>query len=150
MINLRKYGTNHPMTFELNNYCENNNLYVGLVTHEEGWPEPWSSLTVNLSVKCADDCAFIDTNNNGEEIIDWLVENKLGKPTGRIKVSGWCVYPEFKFNVETLMEHVTNDDRQCYEDEFDDEEEYIPSSTYRDYGPSNPWDAPGMSVKDFL
>ena len=24
------------------------------------------------------------------------------------------------------------------------------SSTYRDYGPSNPWDAPGMSVKDFI
>ena len=40
-------------------------------------------------------------------------------------------------------------DVACDEDEFDDEE-YIPSSTYRDYGPSNPWDAPGMSVKDFI
>ena len=30
------------------------------------------------------------------------------------------------------------------------DEEYIPSSTRRDYGPSNPWDAPGMSVKDFI
>ena len=40
-------------------------------------------------------------------------------------------------------------DVACDEDEFDDEE-YIPSSTNRDYGPSNPWDAPGMSVKDFI
>lgn len=32
----------------------------------------------------------------------------------------------------------------------DYEEEYIPSSSRRDYGPSNPWDAPGMSVKDFI
>ena len=46
-------------------------------------------------------------------------------------------------------------DEACDEDEFDneellDEKEYVPSSTYRDYGPSNPWDAPGMSVRDFV
>lgn len=36
-------------------------------------------------------------------------------------------------------------------DESDyDDEEYIPSSTNRDYGPSNPWDAPGMSIRDFI
>lgn len=29
------------------------------------------------------------------------------------------------------------------------EREYT-SSTARDYGPSNPWDAPGMSVRDFI
>ena len=26
----------------------------------------------------------------------------------------------------------------------------IPSSTARDYVPSNPWDAPGMSISDFI
>lgn len=30
------------------------------------------------------------------------------------------------------------------------EDNLIRSSTCRDYGPSNPWDAPGMSVKDFI
>ena len=29
-------------------------------------------------------------------------------------------------------------------------EEYIPSAENGDYGPSNPWDAPGMSIKDFI
>lgn len=33
-------------------------------------------------------------------------------------------------------------------DNYDDE--YTPSSTYGDYGPSNPWDAPGMSKQDFI
>lgn len=33
-------------------------------------------------------------------------------------------------------------------DNYDDE--YIPSSTYGDYSPSNPWDAPGMSKSDFI
>lgn len=30
------------------------------------------------------------------------------------------------------------------------EGDYIPSSTNRDYSPSNPWDAPGMSIRDFI
>ena len=32
----------------------------------------------------------------------------------------------------------------------DDDDEYVPSSTNGDYSPSNPWDAPGMSVSDFI
>ena len=32
----------------------------------------------------------------------------------------------------------------------DEDEEYIPSAENGDYSPSNPWDAPGMSVKDFI
>ena len=35
------------------------------------------------------------------------------------------------------------------EEEYD-EEEYYSSSTYGDYSPSNPWDAPGMSIRDFI
>ena len=33
----------------------------------------------------------------------------------------------------------------CYE-----EEHCCPSATAGDYGPGNPWDAPGMSVMDFI
>ena len=32
----------------------------------------------------------------------------------------------------------------------DEDEEYIPSSENGDYGPSNPWDAPGMKISDFI
>ena len=31
-----------------------------------------------------------------------------------------------------------------------EEDDYCPSSTYGDYSPSNPWDAPGMSIRDFI
>ena len=30
------------------------------------------------------------------------------------------------------------------------EDDYCPSSTNGDYSPSNPWDAPGMSIRDFI
>jgi len=33
---------------------------------------------------------------------------------------------------------------------YEEEENYTPSCTAHDYSPSNPWDAPGMSVSDFL
>jgi hypothetical protein len=36
----------------------------------------------------------------------------------------------------------------CFDDDGD--KEYIPSSTNGDYSPSNPWDAPGMKMKDFI
>lgn len=111
MLNLHKYGNDHPMSFELASYCENDNLYVGLLTTEYGYPEPWQNLTVNLSVKCANNCAYIDTNNNGTEIIDWLVNNNLGRLTGKTRASGWCFYPEFEFNMDELMKHVVSDHR---------------------------------------
>lgn len=35
-------------------------------------------------------------------------------------------------------------------EEYNFEQKYCPSCTGADYGPSNPWDAPGMSVHDFI
>ena len=35
--------------------------------------------------------------------------------------------------------------REYYGDDY-----YTPSATFRDYGPGNPWDAPGMSIHDFI
>ena len=103
-LTLNKYGNEYPMTFEVKNYSNNGNLYVGLITHHEGFPEPWQNLTINLNIPCKANCAFIDINNNGMQILDWLVDNGLGRILAREKVSGFCVYPEFEFDMEKLME----------------------------------------------
>lgn len=34
--------------------------------------------------------------------------------------------------------------------EYEHRNDYCPSCTAGDYGPGNPWDAPGMSIKDFI
>lgn len=111
-LTLNAWGADHPITFHLANYAENNNLYVGMITHYEGYPEPYGDLTVNLSVKCAENCAFIDTNNCGEKILLWLIENKLGDLTGRMQPSGFCLFPEFEFDMNELMKYVTLDERE--------------------------------------
>ena len=104
-LTLNAWGTNHPISFKLDHYADNGNLYVGMITWEEGWEEPWSDLTVNLGVKCADNCAFIDTNNNGENIVEWLIANNLATLTENIRASGWCVYPEMRFNMPELLKY---------------------------------------------
>lgn len=106
ILTLNAWGSNHKITLDLDHYAENGNLYVGLVSWDEGFPEPWSDLTVNLSVPCKPNCAFIDTNNNGEQIIDWLIKNGLGKKTRRIGQSGWCTYPEFEFDMDAVNKYV--------------------------------------------
>lgn len=47
------------------------------------------------------------------------------------------------------VEHLVNEAKMTYESGEDDEL-YVRSSTNGDYSPSNPWDAPGMSVSDFI
>ena len=37
-----------------------------------------------------------------------------------------------------------------YEPETEEDYHYCPSSVTGDYGPGNPWDAPGMSIRDFI
>lgn len=103
---LKRYGNEYPMTFNLNNYKNNGNLYIGMITNTEGYDEHWSDLTVNFATKCEENCAYIDTNNNGDGIIAWLEEHGLGNATGKYKKSGFCWYPEFKFNMENLLQYV--------------------------------------------
>ena len=50
----------------------------------------------------------------------------------------WCQVERIVSRAETEL------------DEEDGDEHYAPSSTYGDYSPSNPWDAPGMSIHDFI
>lgn len=91
----------YEVWFEISSYIENNNLAI-LMNCNEG---PFATLTVNLSTKCTPNCAFVDTNNCpwAEEFIE---SNKLGKPTGRIEASGWCLYPEYEFSLDKVKKYI--------------------------------------------
>lgn len=103
---LEKYGQSYAINFKIGKYAMMDNLYIGMITYdEEGNPEPWSNLTVNLMVKCVRNRAFIDINNNGEEILDWLKKNKLGTTTGRLQLSGFVIYPEFEFDMDKVRKY---------------------------------------------
>jgi hypothetical protein len=59
-------------------------------------------LTVNLPNyhKTDASCAYVDSNNH-PTIVDWLKTNNIAEPTGMIAHSGFCEYPEMRFNFES-------------------------------------------------
>jgi hypothetical protein len=56
------------------------------------------------------------------------------------------------FEQDMMDGRVDFSDGEVTEAEYTLEEfgEYIPSAENGDYSPSNPWDAPGMSISDFI
>jgi len=77
---------------------------------EDGMYFPYGTLTVNLEGKTLEkDCAFVDVNNNGSSILEWIEKNGLGKRTGRIEQSGFCLFPEVKFNIEEIDKYKRKD-----------------------------------------
>ena len=97
---LYRHGKYWPIYLDIATYAENGSLAIQMLTDDNGFMEPWSMLTVNLSVTLPEGYAYVDTNNNGDEILDWIIENELGELTGELGYSGFCIYPLVKFNLE--------------------------------------------------
>ena len=90
----------YDVRVERSKYRNNNSLAIMLICkNEDGYEEPFATLTVNLGYDdIVDDIyQFVDTNNCpwAEEFIK---ENNLGTPTGVYGRSGYCSYPLYEFN----------------------------------------------------
>ena len=60
-------------------------------------------ITVNIDYPLSGDnetTAFIDTNNLNAFLIErFLQENQIATPTGEYGQSGFCTYPEYRFDL---------------------------------------------------
>ena len=117
MLEYEAFGRKYPIQLKVTSYLNNGNLAIQMYDWIEGYPEPWAMLTVNLWDVCEKDCAYVDTNNNGKKILDWIKKNNLGRVTGRERCSGYCKYPEVHFNEERLRE-LDQDGYEKYEEQF--------------------------------
>jgi hypothetical protein len=81
----------------------NGTLAVISTINENGYDEPFATLTVNLpdSLLLRNDQAYVDTNNN-PWVEKFLQDNKIAVRTGEVAISGWCTYPLYKFNLEMI------------------------------------------------
>lgn len=77
-------------------YTTTGNTAIQLMNYEEG---PIACATVNVT-PLPKNMIAIDTNNNGEEIVNWLLENKIiiGRPLYNVE-SGYCSYPVYRLNL---------------------------------------------------
>ncbi len=107
-----RYGGEYDVSLEINTYLNNGSMYVGLVEQGE-YPEPYGDLTVNLGGKVPDYCGYVDLNNM-PELEKFTKDNDLGEFTGLTRISGFCEYPLYLFNVDKLREMCPNG-MQAYE-----------------------------------
>ena len=100
-----EYGGKYIVSPWIDMYGNNDNLFVGLYCQDKGgeyW-EPFCDVTVN-TVSLAYLEGAIDTNNNGEKIVDFLETNGFGQRTPYVVKSGFCTFPIFKFDEERLKQ----------------------------------------------
>lgn len=96
-------GATEQVTLFVSTYANNKSLFVGMTTMEDGVPEPYCDVTVNLLETLPPYCAFVDTNNM-PELEDFLVKNGLAEYTGLEQRSGYCTYPLYRFDTERMRE----------------------------------------------
>ena len=109
-----QWGSTEKVTIDINSYLNNGCLYIGLVSHEEGYPEPFGDLTVNLDGQVPDYCAYVDLNNM-PELEKFIEENRMGEFSGLVKQSGFSQYPLYMFDAEKLRE-LCPEGMKMYED----------------------------------
>lgn len=103
MVKLRLNGKR--VYYKVSTYMESDRIALLLEDEDHA---PYGVVTVNipeLELK-NNNCSFIDINNMGVEILDWLEINNFGKCTGAFGTSGFCMYPEFEFNEEIIKEKI--------------------------------------------
>lgn len=76
-------------------------IAIQATINEDGFEEPWSTITVNLGELPEENMAAIDVNNNGANILDELI-NAGFCTLLYFKRSGYCEYPVVEFTEEFL------------------------------------------------
>ena len=108
-MQLEDWGSVHNICIEIGRYSYGNGLFIGLYefTENDGI-EPYADLTVNLpGFGCGKNCAFVDSNNlpEAERLIS---DYGLGKRTGQVGRSGFCLYSEYEFDLAALEKYCLN------------------------------------------
>lgn len=98
-------GKTHNVVLAALNYENNGTLAVEMVVVKKGKPvESYGVITVNIDdIGATDTMAFVDTNNMGRDIVEWLEENGIAKRTGFYGMSGYCTYPLMQFDLRKLQ-----------------------------------------------
>lgn len=88
---LKAYGEEHTVMLGKSCYANNNSLAIQMKLCNQ---ELWDTLTTNLDILPMNhNCAFV----RRDKYADFVVENNLGRRTGRVAQSGFCDYDEFEF-----------------------------------------------------
>ena len=124
--------------------CDDERIYEGYTdgTLWNGWECPWFTKEVTEQI-------MRDLNKDGVK-----TEYDEERDSYIVEIEG-CDEPDVfdgaDVSVEDGFQRLYPIGAWCWIwDEVIDNEKYVPSAENGDYSPSNPWDAPGMSIRDFI
>lgn len=103
LIYRSEYTGDNEVELDIQTYHNNGRIFISLITNEDGYPEPFGDVTVNIDAPAPDYCGYLDTNNLSN-VENFIRENDLGEFTGLTCRSGYCEYPLYLFNVDKLRE----------------------------------------------
>lgn len=93
------FGIYDDAYFRVSRYKADHALFVGLHSHSEG---PLANITVCLGDRdLQENESYVDVNNF-PEVLDFILENELGTPTGKLMQSGYVTYPVVAFDMNKL------------------------------------------------
>lgn len=96
-----EFRTYEGVYLQVGKYVADNSVAIQAWNQQDG---PIATITVCL---CDDSLkegeAYVDTNNC-PWAVDFIEQEELGKRTGRVGRSGYCVYPVVKFDMEKVKE----------------------------------------------
>lgn len=108
---------------------------------------PHSGMEIHpVYLKASEDVLLKRLDKRGDSKEEVLRRLKTDR-TDFMMLSTEYFIPVDKLSVEEVADEI---EKHFETGKFKPEEDYCPCSTYGDYGPSNPWDAPGMSIHDFI
>lgn len=120
------FGKDYELAIKVYQYAGNGRLAIGLSCQEDGYFEPYTMLTVNLpDEQVGPGEAFIKTCDENTGLMEFVLENRLGKVLPEAGVSGFCTYPKVAFDMERLKEF-----------DKDGVEKYLAAVQSTDSGPS--------------
>ena len=106
MLKIETFFGTYNCKLSMQKYSNNGNTAIRILSKNEEFDfwEPFAMLTVNFK-KLSEDYAYLDTNNCpwAEELME---EYNLGEPTDIFEMSGWCVYPMYKLNLEEIQKYI--------------------------------------------
>ena len=94
----------------IDRYAEGDTLAVLLLVEDPESGEIMDDvITVNFAPEVFpsdEHCAFVDVNNMGEDICQWLVDNRIAYKTAVTVESGMCTYPEYRFSELEISKYI--------------------------------------------
>lgn len=108
VYDLEWYGEKYHIVLGKGNYVSNGTFAVLMYvsTPKGKIKEDFGDLTKNIGnsdiYANKTNTQFVDTNNLGESIIRWLVDNNIAKEKHVYGSSGFCTYPLVEFTQEAI------------------------------------------------